>query len=92
MDYTLNNYLVAQNSKEIFKRDIYFNINDLILDDFKANLDATKTTKETYVKGIKVFIDYCNKYDISEITPYPTINNKIKILFINHTPIRTGQH
>lgn len=76
MDYTLNSFLVAQNKKEIFKSEVNFNINDLILDDFKANLDATKTTKETYVKCIKVFMDYCNKYNISEITHATLIQYK----------------
>ena len=42
MDLALNNYLSEQNIKDIFLKDVYFNINDLIIEDFKNNLDAKK--------------------------------------------------
>ena len=68
MDLALNNYLTEQNLKDIFLKDVLFNINDLILDDFKNNLDAKPKTKETYIKGVKAFISWCDKNNVSEVT------------------------
>lgn len=68
MDLALNNYLIEQNLKDIFLKDVLFNINDLILDDFKNNLDAKPKTKETYIKGVKAFISWCDKNNVSEVT------------------------
>ena len=72
MDLTLNNSYV----KEIFLKENNFNINDFVLDDFKRNLDATPKTKETYIKGVKVFIEWCNKNNISEVTHATLIQYK----------------
>lgn len=64
MDLTLTNYQI----KDLFLQDKNFNINEFVLDDFKSNLDATPRTKETYVKGVKVFLEWCNKNNINEVT------------------------
>ena len=53
MDLALTNYQI----KDLFLQDNNFNVNDFVLDDFKRNLDATPNTKETYIKGVKVFLD-----------------------------------
>ena len=68
MDLALNNYLTEQNLKDIFLTDVLFNINDLILDDFKNNLDAKPKTKETYIKGVKAFIKWCDENNVTEVT------------------------
>lgn len=70
MDMALtNNYLLSETSiKDIFIKDVYLNINDLIIDDFKNNLDESKETKETYVKGVRAFIKWCNDNGIIEPT------------------------
>ena len=72
MDLALSNNYV----KELFLKETNFNINDFVLDDFKRNLDATPKTKETYIKGVKVFIEWCNKNDISEVTHATLIQYK----------------
>ena len=72
MDLTLNNNYV----KELFLKDNNFNVNDFILDDFKRNLDATPQTKETYIKGVKVFIEWCNKNNVDEVTHATLIQYK----------------
>lgn len=72
MDLALtNNYL-----KDMFLKDINFNVNDFVLDDFKRNLDATKNTKETYIKGVKVFLEWCDNNDITEVTHATLIQYK----------------
>lgn len=68
MDLALNNYLTEQNLKDIFLKDVLFNINNLILDDFKNNLDAKPKTKETYIKGVKAFIKWCDENNVTEVT------------------------
>lgn len=68
MDLALNNYLTEQNLKDIFLKNVLFNINDLILDDFKNNLDAKPKTKETYIKGVKAFIKWCDENNVTEVT------------------------
>ena len=65
MDLALNKYLTEQNLKDIFLKDVLFNINDLILDDFKNNLDAKPKTKETYIKGVKAFIKWCDENNVT---------------------------
>jgi site-specific recombinase XerD len=72
MDLTLNNNYV----KELFLKDNNFNVNDFILDDFKQNLDATPQTKETYIKGVKVFIEWCNNNNVDEVTHATLIQYK----------------
>lgn len=72
MDLALtNNYL-----KDMFLKDINFNVNDFVLDDFKRNLDATKNTKETYIKGVKVFLEWCDNNNITEVTHATLIQYK----------------
>ena len=62
MDLALTNYLLADsNIKDMLLKETNLNINDLVIDDFKRNLDANKTTKETYVKGVNAFIRWCEK-------------------------------
>lgn len=80
MDLALNNYLIADN---LVLRDINLNINDLVIDDFKRNLDATKETKETYIKGVLAFIKWCNKNDISEVTHATLIQFKENLISQN---------
>lgn len=64
MDLALtNNYI-----KEIFLQDNNFNVNDFVIDEFKRNLDATPRTKETYIKGVKVFLNWCELNNINEVT------------------------
>lgn len=80
MDLALNNYLIADS---LVLRDINLNINDLVVDDFKRNLDATKETKETYIKGVRAFIKWCNKNDISEVTHATLIQFKEDLISQN---------
>lgn len=72
MDLALTNYQI----KEIFLQDNNFNVNNFVLDDFISNLDATPTTKETYTKGVKVFLEWCNKNNINEVTHATLIQYK----------------
>jgi len=72
MDLALTNYQI----KDLFLQDNNFNVNDFVIDDFKNNLDATPRTKETYVKGVKVFIEWCEKNNVSEITHATLIRYK----------------
>ncbi len=72
MEMTLTN----KNIKELFLQDENFNINDFVLEDFKRNLDATPRTKETYLKGVKVFLEWCNKNNIDEVTHATLIQYK----------------
>ena len=72
MDLVLSNDYI----KDMFLKDTTFNINDFILDDFIRNLDATQSTKETYIKGVKVFLEWCNKNNIDEVTHATLIQYK----------------
>lgn len=72
MDLAITNYQI----KDLFLQDNNFNVNDFVLDDFKRNLDATSRTKETYVKGVKVFLKWCNDNNISEVTHATLIQYK----------------
>ena len=72
MDLALtSNYI-----KDIFLQDNNFNVNDFVLDDFKRNLDASKNTKETYIKGVKVFLEWCDTNNITEVTHATLIQYK----------------
>ena len=66
-----NNYI-----KDIYLKDNNFNVNDFVLEDFKRNLDATPRTKETYVKGVKVFLTWCDENNIKEVTHATLIQYK----------------
>lgn len=68
--------LINNNIKDLFLQDINFNVNSFVLDDFKNNLDATPNTKETYLKGVKVFLEWCNDNNISEVTHATLIQYK----------------
>ena len=72
MDLALTNYQI----KDLFLQDNNFNVNDFVLDDFKRNLDATKNTKETYIKGVKVFLEWCDTNNITEVTHATLIQYK----------------
>lgn len=79
MDLALSNYQI----KEIFLKDKNFNVNDFILDDFKKNLDATPRTKETYIKGVKVFLLWCDENNIKEVTHATLIQYKEDLIANN---------
>jgi len=64
MDYAISNYQL----NDLFLKERNFNINDFVLDDFISNLDASKNTKETYIKGVKVFMTWCDNNKIDEVT------------------------
>lgn len=69
MDLALNNYLpITSQENEIFLTEKRVNINSIVLDEFIATLDATDTTKETYIKGVRKFIKWCIDNDISEVS------------------------
>ena len=68
--------LINNNIKDLFLQDNNFNVNSFVLDDFKNNLDATPNTKETYLKGVKVFLEWCNDNNISEVTHATLIQYK----------------
>ena len=68
--------LINNNIKDLFLQDINFNVNNFVLDDFKRNLDATPSTKETYLKGVKVFLEWCTLNNISEVTHATLIQYK----------------
>lgn len=72
MEMALTNYQM----KELFLKDNNFNVNDFILDEFKDNLDATPRTKETYLKGVKVFMAWCSENNIQEVTHATLIQYK----------------
>lgn len=72
MDLALTNYQI----KDLFLQDHNFNVTDFVLDDFKGNLDATKNTKETYIKGVKVFLEWCDNNNITEVTHATLIQYK----------------
>jgi len=66
MDYALTNYMaLGSNSLETTQKNL--NINDLILDEFIKDLDARKETKETYLKGVKVFLNWCIENNVHEV-------------------------
>lgn len=69
--------------KDMFLRDLNFNVNDFILDDFKSNLDATPRTKETYIKGVKIFLEWCTKNNIDEVTHATLIQYKEDLMAQN---------
>ena len=71
MDYAITNYQYNQ-----VRIDDNFKAKDFILDDFINNLDATPRTKETYLKGVKVFLKWCDDNDINEITHITLIRYK----------------
>jgi site-specific recombinase XerD len=73
-----NNYI-----KDLFLQEQNFNINDFVLDDFRRNLDATQRTKETYIKGVKVFLLWCNKNNVSEVTHATLIQYKEDLIAQN---------
>ena len=83
MDLALNNYLTEKDIKDIFLKDVFLDINDLILDDFKNNLDATKETKETYIKGVRAFINWCDNNNVSEVTHATLIQYKEDLMANN---------
>lgn len=72
MNLALTNYQI----KDLFLQDNNFNVNDFVLDEFKRNLDATKNTKETYIKGVKVFLEWCDNNNITEVTHATLIQYK----------------
>ena len=72
MDLALTNNQI----KELFLRDRNFNINDFVLEEFKENLDEKPRTKETYIKGVRVFLQWCNDMNIEEVTHKTLIKYK----------------
>ena len=76
MDLALNNYLVMTSQDNTLYQEKRLNINNLILDEFIATLDATPTTKETYIKGINIFIRWCEDNEVSEFSKVDLIAYK----------------
>lgn len=76
MDLALNNYLPITSQDNIVYQEKRVNINNLILDEFIATLDASKTTKETYIKGINIFIRWCEDNGVSEVSKIDLISYK----------------
>jgi integrase/recombinase XerD len=75
MDYALTNYMaIGSNSLEVMQKNL--NINDLVIDEFLKDLDARKETKETYLKGVKVFLDWCKDNDVHEVVRSTLIQYK----------------
>lgn len=72
MDYAISNLRVNDYNLQ----DKNFNINSFVLEDFISNLDASKKTKETYTKGVKVFLSWCKSENITEITHADLIRYK----------------
>ena len=79
MDLALTNYQI----KDLFLQDNNFNVNDFVLDDFKRNLDATPNTKETYIKGVKVFLEWCDNNNVSEVNHATLIQYKEDLIAQN---------
>ena len=75
MDYALTNYMALNNSS-LEAIDNKLNINDLILEDFINNLDAKQETKETYLKGVKVFLEWCIDNNVNEVERITLIQYK----------------
>lgn len=76
MDLALTNYQL----KNMFMQDINFNVYNFVLDDFINNLDATPKTKETYIKGVKVFLEWCKRNNIDEVTHATLIQYKESLI------------
>lgn len=74
MDYALTNYNVRTTQRT--EADKTFNVNDFILEEFKKELDAKPKTKETYIKGVKVFLEWCSDNNIQEVTRATIISYK----------------
>ena len=75
MDYALTNYLALNNSS-LDVRETKLNINDLKLEDFIKNLDAKQETKETYLKGVRVFLNWCIDNNVNEVERITLIQYK----------------
>ena len=69
MDYALtnNNYLVESTIKEMLFKEVRFNANYEVLNDFIKSLDNTDATRETYLKGARKFIKWCEDNNINEV-------------------------
>ena len=87
MDYTLTNYLAFNNSY-LETKETMLNINNLILEDFVKNLDARQETKETYLKGVRVFLNWCMDNKINEVERTTLI--KYKHDLINGYEVKKG--
>ena len=71
MDYALTNFIKIASDNSYLVANKKLNIDKIILDEFIATLDATPTTKETYLKGARRFIAWCLENNINEVN---TIN------------------
>jgi integrase/recombinase XerD len=71
MDLALTTYL-----SNAMMQENNFKVNDFILNDFISNLDASPKTKETYIKGVKAFINWCEDNNINEVNHATLINYK----------------
>ena len=80
MDYALTNYLALNNSS-LDVRETKLNINDLILEDFIKNLDAKQETKETYLKGVRVFLNWCIDNNVNEVERITLIQYKQDLIY-----------
>lgn len=69
MEQYLTNVAYSPRSREIntlLFRDKNFNVNENILEGFINTLDASEATRETYLKGARKFIRWCEENNISE--------------------------
>ena len=74
-----NNYSPIPSAEEIKNfliKENHFTVNETILNDFIRSLDASKETKETYLKGARKFIKWCESEGINEVLKEDLIKYK----------------
>ena len=74
-----NNYSPIPSAEEIKNfliKENHFKVNETILNDFIRSLDASKETKETYLKGARKFIKWCESEGINEVLKEDLIRYK----------------
>ena len=74
-----NNYSPIPSAEEIKNfliKENHFKVNETILNDFIRSLDASKETKETYLKGARKFIKWCESEGINEVLKEDLIKYK----------------
>lgn len=81
MDMALSNNFLADTPglKDLLFKEVHFNANSEVLDSFIKSLDATDDTKETYLKGARKFINWCEENNITEVTKEDLIAYKTYI-------------
>lgn len=74
----------AEEIKNFLIKEKYFKVNEAILNDFINNLDASKETKETYLKGARKFIKWCEEEGIEEVMKEDLIKYKTYLKLNNY--------